>query len=379
MCMFSHVSKGLLNTCTCVQARSHSNISVQMFAYMHVHMCAQAEMSFLNRGIADFNSADMAVAIDGLCNDMLRFYTIAFIFTTNEHANKMCKDGGIEALRIKEGTHALTACLRSPTELGWQKNAGGCFRQNVAMLMGMATSDVQAVAIMGIPTRAIEEAGHVSEGIFTIQEHTDELKLLVPCGANGAMYSGAHIVTMYELEPSMLADMRKELAELQAGVDGHGGEEQATLERRIEALQAAEMAAADEAHANGAGEGDGTAPVLSLEEAIKQAVAAEKARADFEEARAEQQADAAEAAVKHIEKAMELLVQSQELAAAEKARADRAEEWAREQARCTRGLMHACTCSHTHITHACHQQSMSFTCTRQELRANKAEAGLYGN
>ena len=198
----------------------------------------------------------MAAGIEGIRNDMLRFYTMAFIFTTNSAAQKMCDDGGIEARKTEAGTYAVTVCLQPPAELGWEKNAGGRFRQNVAALMGMGTSDVQAVVIMGIPTRAIDEAGCKDKATFTIEER-DELKLLVPCGGNCAMYSGAHVAKMYELEPSTLVDMRKELVEFEASADGRTislekrieweldvqpGQDRAALERKIEELQVPKQA-----------------------------------------------------------------------------------------------------------------------------------------
>jgi hypothetical protein len=295
---------------------------------------------------ARFKPGEMAAGIEGICNNMLRFYTMAFIFTTNSAAQRMCDDGGIAARKTEAGTHALTLCLQSPAELGWQKNAGGWFRQNVAALMGMSTSDVQAMVIMGIPSRAIDEAGCKDKATFTIQERADEFKLLVPCSGNGAMYSAAHVVKMYELEPSTLVDMRKELVEFQASAGGRTislekriewdldvqpGQDQTALERKIERLQAVEMAASTEVLADGVSE-RGATSVLSLEAAIEQAVAAERTRADRAEARADQEkarADQAEAcvavekeqsaaerrtseAIAHIDQAMRLLLESME-------------------------------------------------------------------
>ena len=223
-----------------------------------VHACTRAHTAVGSKhwleNIARFKPAEMAAGTDGIRKDMLRFYTLACMFTTNSTAQKMCNNGGIAACRAEgASSHTLTVCLRSPAELVWDKNAGGCFRQNVAALMGMAASDVQAVVIMGIPSQAIVDAGCEGKATFTIQEHTDKLKLLVPWGNNGALYSGAHIAKMYELEPSMLVDMRKELAELEASADGRtilsekrvewglnvvAGQDRSALERKIEELQA---------------------------------------------------------------------------------------------------------------------------------------------
>ena len=314
-----------------------------------MQLCKQAKRHWLENS-ARFKPAEMVAGLEGIRIHILQAYTMAFIFATNGAAQKMCNDGGISARKTERGTHALTVCLRSPAELGWQQNAGGPFRQNVATLMGMVASDVQAVVIMGIPTRAIAEAGHMGEATFTIEERTEKLKLLAPSSGGGAMYSGAHIAKVYELEPSTLVDKRKKLAQLCASADGGRGEELAALAHQIEELQTVEMPASAEALADRAGESS-TASLL-LEDTIKQAVAVERARADRAEARAEQEKAAAEelrcsaaAAIKHIEKGMCVLM---ERAAAAEARADRAEVQADEHT-CTNICVHtrACACTNT--------------------------------
>ena len=98
------------------------------------------------------------------------------------------------------------------------------------------------------------------------------------------------------------------------------GQDRAALESKIEELQVVEPAASFEPLANRAGE-SGTASVLSLEDAIEQAVAAERARADQAEVRVEQEKARAD--------------QERERAAVERARADRAEASAMEQVACT--------------------------------------------
>ena len=78
-------------------------------------------------------------------------------------------------------THmSLHMSLRSPADLGWQKNAGGRFRENVSRLMGMAPNDVQTVIVCAIPTQAIQAAGLTESDTFTIAEDVDNLGLLIP-------------------------------------------------------------------------------------------------------------------------------------------------------------------------------------------------------
>ena len=112
--------------------------------------------------------------------------------------------------------------------------------------------------------------------------------------------------------------------------------------------------------------GSTTAP-LSLEEAIKRAIAAEaradqeKQRADKADAVAEELRQTAQEAIKLIEGSMTKLVQAQEQAAAHRARADQAEERA--------GLQVGSTCAA--------QARHAYACM-QELRADQAEARLRG-
>ena len=100
-----------------------------------------------------FKPAEMAAGLEGIHVQMLKAYTIAYIFTSNAAANKMCQDGGIAAAQSEGGLYTLTVCLRSPAALGWQSNAGGRFKQTVAALIGIEADDVQAVVILGIPAK----------------------------------------------------------------------------------------------------------------------------------------------------------------------------------------------------------------------------------
>ena len=287
----------------------------------HVHERASTGVQHWLENIARFKPAEMAAGVNGIRDDMLRFYTIAFIFTTNSDAQKMCDDGGIAARRTEGGALALSVCLRPPATLGWQKNAGGRFRQNVAALMGMPASDVQAMVIMGIPARAIEEAGCIDDATFTIEERPEELKLLTPRGGSEALYSSAHIAKVYELEPGSIVAIRKELAELQSSANSRGAGEQAAQEqaarRRIQDLQDAEAAPAEELADVPAS--DGEVSQLSLEEALK-LVAAAEARANRERARADREKARADKA--------------ETCAGEEKARAETAEARAQNSSRC---------------------------------------------
>ena len=135
--------------------------------------------------VARFNPAEMAASLEAINAQLLHAYTIAHAFVSRDQADKACSEGGLVATK-RDGIFSLTMSLRSPAELGWHKNAGGHFRQNVAMLMGMAPADVQAVIICAIPNHAIEAA---ESDKFTIAEHADDLKYLIPVQNGNAMYS----------------------------------------------------------------------------------------------------------------------------------------------------------------------------------------------
>ena len=179
--------------------------------------------------VARFKPAEMAAGVEGIRNQLLRAYHIAYAFMSTEQADEVCAAGGIAARAAGGGAHSLTVCLRSPAELGWQKNAGGRFRQEVAAMTGMAAKDVQVVVIVGVPSRAIEAAGGTGAGTFTIDERADEPKLLVRTDGGGLIYSGAHIAKIYALEPSALTDMRRDLVKA-------SGDVRAELERNIRVM-----------------------------------------------------------------------------------------------------------------------------------------------
>ena len=57
---------------------------------------------------ARFTPAEMAAGMDGINNELLAAYTIAFLYMTNEQASKVCKDGGIV---VKDAVSGFTVSL----------------------------------------------------------------------------------------------------------------------------------------------------------------------------------------------------------------------------------------------------------------------------
>ena len=185
--------------------------------------------------VARFKPAEMAAGLEAINKELLHAYTIAYVYTSRDNANNACSNMGLIATK-SNGIYSLDFSLRSPAELGWQKHAGGHFRQTVAAFMDMAPNDVQTVIICGIPTEAIKTAGQSNPEKFTIVEHADNLKLLLPVQGDDAIYSSAHIAKIYALEPAALVEARRKLADVRTGAEGAKDDDPEELERTIQEL-----------------------------------------------------------------------------------------------------------------------------------------------
>ena len=196
----------------------------------------QASKKLWLENVARFKPEEMVAGVQGVKSQLLHAYTIAYIFKSNVEANKVCQAGGVVATETNDGAYALTVSLQSPADLGWRKNAGGNFRQNVAQLMDMASVDeVQTVIILGIPNQAIEEYGCTQNDKVTFTERASDLKLMQPAEGGKAIYSSAHIAKVYELEPDALVELRRELSDRVAADATHT--ELAALRLRIKELE----------------------------------------------------------------------------------------------------------------------------------------------
>ena len=115
----------------------------------------------------------------------------------------MCQHG-IAATVNDDGNCSLCVCLRTPSELGWRRNAAGAFRSNVAQLLeGIKEGDVQAMMILAVPTAAIRNVRCEGADIFTFKEHVDKLEFLSKVEGQ-IVYAKAHVIKIYELEPASL-------------------------------------------------------------------------------------------------------------------------------------------------------------------------------
>eukprot|EP01047_Picozoa_sp_COSAG01_P008155 COSAG01_NODE_317_length_18969_cov_378.101219_17_plen_1851_part_00 len=153
--------------------------------------------------VSRFKALEMKAGIEAIEQQLLHWQTIAFYYCSNATAQWMCKHG-IAATVGDDGNCSLTVCLRTPSELGWQKNAAGAFRSNVAkMLEGVDKDDVQATMILAVPADIIRDAGCEGKGTFTFNEHVDQLEFLSQVEGQ-IVYAKAHVIKIYELEPASL-------------------------------------------------------------------------------------------------------------------------------------------------------------------------------
>ena len=205
----------LVKSCTATLAQGPTVDAVALHRIIENEKAAAAKRHWLEN-TARFKPAEMEYGVEGINNLLLHAYTIAFVYASRKGANEVCKAGGIAAIKNEQkGTYALKLSLRSPAQLNWQINAAGPFKRNVASLMAMPVDDVQAVIILGVPAGAVEAAVRLDAATFTIEEQTDNLKLLVADDRGQPMYSGAHIVKIYDVEPAALVEARRELQEFQ--------------------------------------------------------------------------------------------------------------------------------------------------------------------
>ena len=130
--------------------------------------------------VARFKPAEMAAGLEAINKALLHAYTIAYVFASQDEAEKACSNMGLIATKNSGNMFTLTVSLRSPADLGWEKNAGGRFRGNVSKLMGMIRNDVQTVIVCAIPTQAIPAVELAESDTFTISEHVDNLRLFIP-------------------------------------------------------------------------------------------------------------------------------------------------------------------------------------------------------
>jgi hypothetical protein len=193
--------------------------------------------------VARFNPSEMIAGLAALELLLLHAYTLAYYYTTNEEAERVCEEGIVA--QTDGNYYTVRLCLQSPSELGWQQNARGNFRQNVSELMGIDPSSVQAAVILGVPTAAIKQSSSQAEGTderkFSLRERSDKLVFLSESAAKQVVYSVASVAKVYELEPALLVQWRKDLAALRKGEHASDSKDISELESAIRDMQQQEF------------------------------------------------------------------------------------------------------------------------------------------
>lgn len=179
--------------------------------------------------VARFSEDEMAAAIRAIDNSVPQIYSLGYFFTSADEAAELSKGAkGIEATVQPDGRLGVRVSLRSPSDLGWQKNAGGEFLDTAGARMygphwrEIASKKLQAVLILGIPTDQL--LANDGADTFVIPE-----RLLVMDGVDKPYYSIAHVHKSYLLQRTTTLDhcivnnnVDKGLQDLFARVDSNG-------------------------------------------------------------------------------------------------------------------------------------------------------------
>eukprot|EP01046_Picozoa_sp_COSAG06_P027300 COSAG06_NODE_2402_length_6947_cov_4.005111_5_plen_1113_part_00 len=207
---------------------------------------ANSDKQLWPENIARFSTDEMAAAVHTIDQSMPQTYTLAHFFTSSDEASELYKGSkGVAATPQPDGRLGVRVSLRSPDELGWEKNAGGAFLDTAGNLMfgphwrETNSKQLQAVLILGIPTDqmpadgadtfVIPEALLVADGVANNGE-----MLLVGDNSSETVakgtpyYSSAHVYKVYLLQRTTAADHcaidieHTDLPELFALVDADG-------------------------------------------------------------------------------------------------------------------------------------------------------------
>jgi hypothetical protein len=155
--------------------------------------------------ISRFSQHEMAAAVRTIDDSVPQAYSLAYFFTSSDEASELFKgSNGLPATVQPDGRLGLRVSLRSPAELGWEKNATGDFLEAAGGLMfgphwrETNSKQLQAVLILGIPTDKIPADG---ADTFVILE-----PLLVTETVDKPYYSSFHIYKSYLLQRTTAAD-----------------------------------------------------------------------------------------------------------------------------------------------------------------------------
>eukprot|EP01047_Picozoa_sp_COSAG01_P027380 COSAG01_NODE_1805_length_9192_cov_13.807324_8_plen_207_part_00 len=109
--------------------------------------------------VARYTKQEMEAAVINVNRQLLRPYTLAFYYTTEEEARTICRKGGsiCASDHGKFGSGVLVS-VTGPDKLGWQPNAGGDFRRIVnETLEKPSGSPIDTMLMLGVPTVAVQD------------------------------------------------------------------------------------------------------------------------------------------------------------------------------------------------------------------------------
>lgn len=147
--------------------------------------------------VSRFTSAEMEAALRQIDTELMRPYSLAFFYTSENAAVQMCKNGpGVAASTQPDGTRGVRVSLQSPVDFGWPTIGGQDFHVRAGtQLWGKGwrdehtTTSLDAVIVMGVPTSMIK--------LDKAQMWTIPRSLLAYASDDEAYYANAHIKKVY--------------------------------------------------------------------------------------------------------------------------------------------------------------------------------------
>ena len=180
---------------------------------------ANARTKHWPENIARFAKNEMKAALDAIDQAEMRSYTIVYHYCSEAAARRMCESGcGLDA--------GLTVTTLLPTDLNWQKYAGGKFKDTAGEALWGAgwrdkhVGELQAVLVMGVPSSVVLDGMSIS---ISKQMTIPESLLMLDDSSTGTalVYSNAFVRKSYTLEsvPSSSVISTGELVPADADAD----------------------------------------------------------------------------------------------------------------------------------------------------------------
>ena len=149
--------------------------------------------------VSRFKANEMKAALIAVDQAEMQSYTIVYHYCSADAACRMCETGcGLDA--------GLMVTTLSPSDLNWEKHAGGKFQNTAGEALWSAdwrdenASDLQAVVILGVPSRIVAECTATSISKQMIIPESLLVSDGSSAGAESMVYSNAFVRKVYVLE-----------------------------------------------------------------------------------------------------------------------------------------------------------------------------------